>query len=63
MSYVKVDQEYAVVDMETGEVMSSDLAVIPWPESLEEQAQLLAYPEAAKAYATFHGKSMHVESD
>lgn len=63
MSFVMVDQEYAVVDMETGQVMSSDLAVIPWPESLEEQAQLLAYPEVAKAYAALYGKSMHVESD
>lgn len=54
---------YAVVDMDTGTVLGTNVCLVPWPVDEDEQENLLNSDSASFAYATENGIPLYADVD
>ena len=58
---VDVDNDnYVVIDLDTGTVLGTNLVAVQWPKDEELQEEILSSDSAAYKYAEEHGKTLYV---
>lgn len=52
---------YAVIDLDTGTVLGTNVVLVPMPASEEESEEILSSDSAAESYARQHGIALRAE--
>lgn len=55
------NKQYAVVDMDTGTVLGTNVCLVPWPTDVTVADELLSSDSSVFAYATEHGIPLYTD--